>query len=329
MATFSPTLSTPPASAHLHPENPLQTKALRVLNELPPFSPIMNRLLASLAGEDVSFVKLADLIEKDTVIAGNLLHLVNSALYARRSTVNSVRHAVSVLGIAKLRNAILGMSVAGMWNKSRMPAAWSMKRFNMHSAAVALLSDLLAQHARVNYPEGAFVAGLFHDLGRLLIAAALPQENTRIWQRLEAASSTTISSANQAANSSTLVECEEAILGFTHADLSAAAVAFWKLPWPVQAAVAGHHGPWTGPWNGEGQPAGGPEGSADGEIALGQLVGAANQYVNSTGNSVSTDVRAGAADPDAIKALGIPLERLTRLLTEFQEEYKTMMQFFS
>lgn len=44
----------------------------------------------------------------------------------------------------------------------------------MHSAAVAILSDLLAQHLPVTYPEGAFVAGLFHDLGRLLIVLILP-----------------------------------------------------------------------------------------------------------------------------------------------------------
>jgi HD-like signal output (HDOD) protein len=311
VAPPSQALTAPPASAHAHPENPLQLKALHALNELPPFSPILNRLLASLAGEDVSFAELGGLIEKDTVIAGNLLHLVNSALYARRSTVNSVRHAVSVLGITKLRNAVLGMSVAGMWNKSHMPAAWSMKRFNMHSAAVALLSDFLAQHAPVNYPEGAFVAGLFHDLGRLLIAAALPQEDAEIWKRFETGGATL--------NRASLVECEEEVLGFTHADLSAAALAFWKLPWPVQAAVAGHHSPWI------------PNLRSDEkvEIPLGHVVDAANQYVNSTGDSISMDSRAGAADPEVIGSLGLPPERLAPLLAEFREEYLAMMQFFS
>src|SRR5579863_3162255 len=107
----APVLSSPDAT--------LSQRALAALGKLPPFSPIMNRLLASLAGEDVSFSKLGDLIEKDAVIAGNLLHVVNSALYARRSSVNSVRHAVSVMGTAKLRNVVLGMSVANMWNRTR------------------------------------------------------------------------------------------------------------------------------------------------------------------------------------------------------------------
>ena len=51
-----------------------------------------------------------------------------------------------------------------------------MARFNIHSVAVAILADLIAQRAPVEYPEGAFVAGLFHDLGKLLIAFALGEE---------------------------------------------------------------------------------------------------------------------------------------------------------
>jgi HD-like signal output (HDOD) protein len=100
----------------------LRDKALRSLSALPPFSPILSRLLATLAAEDVSFAVLGDLIEKDTVAAGNILHLVNSALYARRGTISSVRHAVSLLGVNKLRNAVLGMSIARVWNRVKMPA---------------------------------------------------------------------------------------------------------------------------------------------------------------------------------------------------------------
>src|SRR5258707_12393687 len=116
-------------------------RALATLRQLPPFSPILNRLIASLANEDVSFAKVADLIEKDTVLAGNILRLVNSALYGLRGTVNSIRHAIALLGLAKLRNATLIMSVARMWSQVKCPPGWSMNRFNLHSFAVAILAD--------------------------------------------------------------------------------------------------------------------------------------------------------------------------------------------
>src|SRR5579863_7288597 len=212
-------------------------RALRSLGSLPPFSPILTRLMASLAEEDVSFSALGDLIEKDAVVAANILHLVNSALYARVGTISSVRHAISLLGTTKLRNAVLGMSIARVWNRVRMPATWSMARFNMHSAAVAVLSDLLAQRLPVEYPEGAFVAGLLHDTGRLLIALALPEEYECIRELYTA-------------SDRPMTECEQQILGYTHAELSADALKYWNLPEEIRIAVGAHHNS-AAPSNGE------------------------------------------------------------------------------
>ena len=170
-------VETTSAPAVLTPDAQLSERALAALGKLPPFSPILNKLLASLAGEDVSFSKLGDLIEKDTVVAGNIMHLVNSALYARRATITSVRHALALLGMDKVRNTLLGMSISRMWSQVKTPPVWSMARFNRHSAAVAILSDQIASRIpSVIYPEGAFVGGLLHDLGRLLIALGLPDE---------------------------------------------------------------------------------------------------------------------------------------------------------
>jgi len=274
--------------------NPLQEKALKALGDLPPFSPILNRLLATLAGADVSFSKLGDLIEKDTVLAGNLLHLVNSALYARRGTVNSVRHALSLLGLEKLRNAVLGMSITAMWKKVRMPGSWSMARFNMHSAASGVLSDLLAQRLPVSYPEGAFVAGLLHDVGRLLIALGLPEQHEQILELRK--------------DGRTHLAAEQEILGFTHPELSAQALKTWNLPAPIQDAVERHHDP-----------------DAQG---LGRVINAANQYVNSAGFSILPDAHPDCADATMVESLGLNPERLTVVLADFNTEYKTLVQYF-
>lgn len=251
--------------------------------------------MASLAAEDVSFSALGDLIEKDTVVAANLLHLVNSALYARRGQVSSVRHAVSLLGINKLRNAVLGMSIARVWNKVKMPLSWSMARFNMHSAAVALLSDLLAQRLTVEYPEGAFVAGLLHDTGRLLIALALPQEHDRV---LEA----------YGRGGKAFIACEQEVLGCSHPELSAAALQFWKLPEQIQIAARDHHSPPV-------------------KLALSGIVNAANQYVNSLGASILIK-NSDSADAGVIESLGLDPDKLGGLLAEFRSENDAMAAFF-
>src|SRR5438874_526997 len=142
------------------------------IDKLPPFSPVLTRLLATLADDDVSFGQMAAIIETDAVLAGNLLRVVNSPLYGRIATINSVRHAVAIMGTNKIRNLVLGMSVARRWASARVPGSWNSKQFNVHSLAVAVLSDLVVLEAPVPYPEGAFTAGLLHDVGKLLIAAA-------------------------------------------------------------------------------------------------------------------------------------------------------------
>jgi HD-like signal output (HDOD) protein len=269
--------------------------AMRALSELPPFSPLLNRLLASLADESASIARLADLIETDPVLAGNMLSLANSALYARRSLVNSVRDAVSLLGISKIRNAALGMSIAGMWSRVKVPPSWSMKAFDLHSAATAVLADQIALEGTVEYPEGAFAAGLLHDLGRLLIATALPQEFVTIEKA-------------RAETGAPLTECELAVLDFIHAELSELALDAWHLPPPIVKAAGTHHHPWPAATSGSG------------ELPLGQVIAAADKYVNSMGISISESTPPPEPDLASVLALGLPLPRVEKLLTTFEND---------
>ena len=135
-------------------------------------------------------------------MTGNLLHLVNSALYARRGTVNSVRHALSLLGLDKVRNAVLGMSITAMWKKVKMPAI----------LVDGALQSALGRRGSVERSAGTEAAGglsgrrvcggLLHDMGRLLIALGLPQHYEQIVK------------LNKDGRS--YLEAEAEMLGFTH-----------------------------------------------------------------------------------------------------------------
>jgi HD-like signal output (HDOD) protein len=256
-------------------------QALSCLGKLPPFSPVLTRLIATLADEEVSFGKVADLIEKDIVLAGNILRLVNSALYGMSGRVNSVRHAVSLLGIAKLRNATLSMSVARMWARLKTPPGWSSSRFNLHSVAVGILTDLLSQKLPVLYPEGAFIAGLFHDLGQLLIAVALPKEHTDILRLMKM-------------GGATLSDYQRDVLGITHAELSAEALAVWNLPESIQTAVRFHH-----------QPEEDPTPAEKADLRLSAVIAAANACVHQLGMPVES-VEQHDGDPKVILERLIP-----------------------
>ena len=281
-------------------------KALSSLSSLPPLSPILNRLLASLAKDDISFAQLATLIEKDTVLAGNVLKTVNSALYGCSGTINSVNHAISIMGLTKLRNTALSFSVNRMWKSIRTPRGWSMARFNLHSVATAMMADMIVEHVPVEYAEGAFVGGLFHDIGKLLIAIALVDQYENIMRLIEALPPGDVRTAE---------ECETEFLGVNHCDLSAAALENWKLPNPIRLAVLHHH-----------QPKAAPKELAGGsQFHLADIIHAADATVK------ALDITLGLPRRDYVVPSEHPVlvnlglgHRATKIVANFQTEFETI-----
>ncbi len=277
-----------------------QARVLRSLDQLPAFSPIINRLLANLAKEHVSFAELAELIEKDTVLSGNLLRTVNSALYSLRGTVSSVSHAIAIMGLTRLRNMVLTASLARMWRRFPVTRGWSEAAFNLHSAATASLADLIVQRLPVTYPEGAFTAGLFHDFGKLLTASTAPEEYEMLSSQCEG-------------GSGELEAREREALGITHGELASMALARWNLPLPIQRAVEHHHVPenidgWRRPPS--------------------EIIRTADRCVNLMGITVAPVTSVEVSSPEQVLAdLGID-DGVPKLLEEFSGELTLLRNFF-
>ena len=277
----------------------LKGRLILGLDRLPPFSPILSKLLATIAREDVSFAQVATLIESDTVLAGNVLKVVNSALYGFRGTVNSVRHAVAILGVDRLRNLSLGFSVARMWTHIPTPQEWSTSKFNQHSLAVGIMADALAQRAGAPYPEGAFVAGLLHDIGKLLIATGAPAGFGGVLHMLKEGG------ANE-------LDCEMEILGTTHAELSGMALERWNLPLPIRQSAAFHHD---------------PDRADDGALHLSHLIYAADRLANELGNSIGQYFDQSARVDGVFDALGVA-DQVPSILAEFETEFASVKGYF-
>jgi HD-like signal output (HDOD) protein len=270
------------------------------LDRLPPFSPVLTRLLATLADEDVSFGELAGIIETDAVLAGNMLRVVNSPLYGRISTINSVRHAVSIMGSVKIRNLVLGMSVSRRWAGARVPRAWNPKQFNQHSLAVAVLADLVALETPVPYAEGAFTAGLLHDVGKLLIAVACPEKFEKIY-------------AVYKAGGDAVIGCEMNVAGVTHAEISGAILERWKLPKPIHEGAAFHHS---------------PEAAAEGGLHLAHIIEATDHYINTVGLGMPPYSNPAADSfENCYHKFGLN-ERILKVAETFTTEFEAVKAFF-
>lgn len=184
-----------------------------------------------LSSWDVDFAEVAAVIEKDPVLTSRVLQIANSALFNRGVTIVRVRHAVAHLGIMPLRAYAVGWTLIGVFRRFRTPKFWDHKAFLAHSVAVGSLSEQLAQTLDPEHCNEAYIAGLIHDIGKLILAVTLPEEYSRVIAEARV--------SEQPAR-----EVELYLLGIDHSELSGIAAQNWHLPEAICTAVRYHHTPW-------------------------------------------------------------------------------------
>jgi HD-like signal output (HDOD) protein len=205
-------------------------QTLQCLERLPKLSPLVTQLLAQLSRRNCDIQELTEIVGKDPVLSAQILRLANSAIFGRLRPVDSVRHAVAMVGIGAMRKFALVSSISNLFSRTKVAARFSRVRFNLHSVATATLVELLADEIPFESAEDAFLAGLLHDIGKLLIAVSLPRQYDNIL-------------ALAAVNGASGIEAERDVLGIDHAELSGLAVSRWELSEAIEQAARYHHEP--------------------------------------------------------------------------------------
>lgn len=175
---------------------------------------------------------VARVIADDPALAARLLRLVNSALYRRAATIGTVTQALGMVGTSAVIDLALGSSVVKLFG--RLPAELiSMDAFWRHSVGCALTARALASARGEAAPERCFVAGLLHDVGRLVLFL---QEPDAMREAI----------ARSREEQLLLHQAERAVLGFDHGDVGRALAEAWSLPPALRDAIGGHHQPRAG-----------------------------------------------------------------------------------
>ena len=203
-------------------------------------------------------------MERDAVLTAQVLRLANSAAFGRSQPINSVKHAIAMIGVSAMRKFALGSSVSNLFSRFRPAPSFSVTRFNLHSVATGTLVELISDEIPLQHSNGAFIAGLFHDVGKLLIAVSMPKQYEEI-----------LSVA--AVSGDPLLACERDILGTDHAELSGLAISRWELAEPIRWAGRYHHEP---------ERALAVEDTTPGKMGLTQAVNQADAFINGLGMSL-------------------------------------------
>lgn len=173
---------------------------------------------------------LSIIITDDQVLTARLLKLVNSSFYGFPQRVSTVTGAIVLLGFDAIRNLLLTTSVLDLFPARIAHVRRDQEQLWDHSLGCAIGAKAIGNFLRHDKLEELFVAGLLHDIGKIVEMMFLPDEFARITERVRA-EGVLISSA------------EQDLLGCTHADIGRLLAERWNLPAKLVGVIARHHTP--------------------------------------------------------------------------------------
>lgn len=195
----------------------------RKIKELPPLPLAVRKLVAIMEDPDSSAGDVTEILSSDQALAGKVLKLANSSFYGLSGEVSTISRAVVVLGFAAVRNLATGLGLVRLLGK---PSTEGIQRdFWNHAITAASAAFVVAEHTDYLVPEEAFIGGLLHDLGQLLLVLAVPEQYKEI----------------VALGADELTGNEQKIIGLTHCKAGQKLLHHWKLPKPLCDAARFHH----------------------------------------------------------------------------------------
>lgn len=173
-------------------------------------------------------------IMQDAALASKVLRMANSAYYGGNGRITTLSRAIAVLGMNTVRTIVMALSFHAMVHARQRKSRFNRQEYWRHSLATAIASRVLARLKRSKWDEEIFLAGLLHDIGKLIADQFLPEENDVFISRILEFTSI---------NTDEVLELEAKVLGTTHPQLGGYAAEKWNLPLMLQAAITYHHRP--------------------------------------------------------------------------------------
>ncbi|WP_419189504.1 HDOD domain-containing protein [Stieleria marina] len=205
---------------------------LKKAPELRPFPEAVTRLLSACRDTDSTSKDIESIIACDPSLSVKILRLANSPLFCPARDVHSIVHAVTLLGRSKIKSIALSavaadMLLVGDVAKKQRQELWD------HSVGCAAVASSLAKYVAGVQRDDVFLAGIFHDVGKLLFYDVVASEYDEL----------TSDYLGRA-----LIEEEQFLFGTTHESIGVTAANRWGLPDELLAAIGWHHRPEDNPF---------------------------------------------------------------------------------
>jgi len=193
------------------------------------YGPLLREIEAALASPQCSLGSVAEIIEKDPDLTSRLLRFANSAYCGFSTRLSTVSEAIGLIGVQQVQDLLTASSVIERFTDVSEEFV-NMRSFWEHSLACGIGARLIAMEGRLPKPDRFFVAGLLHDIGRLVLFLQAPKSVQQIFQLYRK-------------EEILLREAEMKILGFDHQSIAEELLISWKYPPALACAVGYHHQP--------------------------------------------------------------------------------------
>ena len=202
-------------------------KFVEETEELPTLPDILTTISSVVNDPKSSAAGLAKVIASDASLSAKILKVANSAAYGFLRDISDIKQAVTLLGFAETQSLALSVAVFDYLTDL---TELEFKEYWNHSFKCATMSRLISFNLKSPGIEGAFVAGLLHDIGKVALAMGMRGMQD-------------IVNSLWAINGADRIEAEEKLLGLTHAEAGYLLGEHWLLPVNLSSAVRYHHSP--------------------------------------------------------------------------------------
>lgn len=199
------------------------------IGELSSLPDVATRVVEVAQDSTSSAHDLLEIVENDPALATRVLRTVNSSRYGLRNSVRDLKSAITLLGFHEIRSLALTLYVADKFREPGTYRTYDRKGLWNHSVAVGTIARLVARSCNLPHPEEAYLAGLLHDIGLILIDHHLRKHFCRV--------------IDEVAKKQPTTEVEQRVLTFDHAQLGEYVARQWHFPEPIAVAIGYHHNP--------------------------------------------------------------------------------------
>ena len=196
-------------------------------NKLPSLPHVLVKLLQACRDENICFDTLSDIISHDASLCSKVIKAANSPVYGRSRHLESLKHILMFLGLNTIKSIAITASIKQFFSEYSNQKTSFLKSFWHHSLSCATIARSLAELTSYPYVEEAFIAGMLHDIGKLMIEPKMESEYKSYKHGMYP--------------SDEILKSERDALGIGHPELAAIMLEKWNLPDVICDAVRYHH----------------------------------------------------------------------------------------